>query len=89
MNALGSTRTPTASPASGPVVPRSALEPSRWPASACDVYVREVGKIGGGRRAYMVEVDGKILDQFTATGPYLTWSQMDDIAAGYREAING
>lgn len=61
----------------------------RWPDHAIDVYVREAGRVYGGRRAYTVEVDGKILDQFTATGPYLTWSQLDDIAAGYREAING
>lgn len=61
----------------------------RWPDRAIDVYVREAGRVYGGGRAYTVEVDGKVLDSFTASGPYLTWSQLDDIAAGYREAING
>jgi hypothetical protein len=61
----------------------------RWPDHAIDVCVREAGRVYGGRRAYTVEVDGRVLDQFTATGHPLTWSQMIDVAQGYREAING
>ena len=38
---------------------------------------------------YQVWVDGKVYDQFVLRfGPRLTWSQMYDIAEGYREALD-
>ena len=60
-----------------------------WPASASDVFVRESGAIGPRLWHYTVEVDGRMLDQFTASGTPLTWSQMVDVQQGYSEAING
>ena len=50
-----------------------------------DIYVSEAG--GSGIWIYQVWVDGEIYDQFT-TSRSLTWSQQNDIAKGYREALD-
>ena len=50
-----------------------------------DVYVAEAA--GGGLNAYVVMVDGKVYDTFTSS-KRLSWSQMDDVARGYREALD-
>ncbi len=51
-----------------------------------DVYVTEEG--GAGITWYQVWVDGVVYETMhLRTGPRLTWSQMADIAKGYREAL--
>ncbi len=48
-----------------------------------DVYVTEFHPF------YQVWVDGAVYDEFRAQfGPVLTWSQLADVAAGYREALS-
>lgn len=52
-----------------------------------DVYVTEDG--WAGHTYYQVWVDGKVYDSMSLRkGPRLTWSQMNDIAKGYREALD-
>jgi hypothetical protein len=51
-----------------------------------DVWVQEVD--GGGITVYIVYVDGKPYDQMVLRKrPRLTFTQMDDIAKGYREGL--
>lgn len=51
-----------------------------------DIYVTETS--GAGITWYTVMVDGKPYDHMTLLkGPRLTFSQMDDIAQGYREGL--
>lgn len=51
-------------------------------ADPTDVYVTEFHPF------YQVWVDGLIYDEMYARfGPVLTWSQLADVAAGYREAL--
>lgn len=41
----------------------------------------------GGAHIYNVMVDYRLFDCFVSS-TRLTWSQMDDVAAGYREALD-
>lgn len=46
-------------------------------------------RVPGGRE-YIVVVDGRPYDYMTLwRRPALTWNQMQDVAAGYREALTG
>lgn len=51
-----------------------------------DVYVTESGNTFP--TYYQVWVDGKVYDSFPLLSkPKLTWSQMNDVADGYKEAL--
>jgi hypothetical protein len=52
-----------------------------------DIYVTEVS--GSGITYYVVMVDGKPYDTMhLLKGPRLTFTQMEDIAQGYREGLD-
>lgn len=51
-----------------------------------DVYVAD--HAGGGINYYVVMVNGKPYDEMTSR-KRLTWSEQWDIAAGYKEALDG
>lgn len=53
-----------------------------WPTSAVDV------RIEARRNTYFVVVDGRVKDSFSVPkGQRLTYSQLLDVEAGYREAL--
>lgn len=53
-----------------------------------DVYLSESKMHGPRRWVYQVWVDGKIVDTFTSTR-WLTHAEQVDVAAGYREGLDG
>ena len=55
---------------------------------AIDVYVTGGKMYGTPYCQYQVFADGELYSEFTWNGPPLTWSQMDDVAAGYREGLS-
>jgi len=52
-----------------------------------EVYVAPSGHFGPHYR-YVVIVDGKVYDEFVSYG-WITQSQMFDVAAGYKEGLEG